>query len=168
LGLSVLPSYGGPIKSGNTLPSFQATLADGTEINEAYFQNGKTTALIFFQGRWCPFCMTHLRELEDHHNVFDKVKARPVVVSIEDVETAGRTQRDFPHLTVISDKRRELADAVDVINKGFGPDGQDSAAPTILLLDGEGKVLWIHRPTRFITRPSASDLAAEIEKHQKV
>lgn len=166
LGLTVLPIYAGPIAGGSALPSFHTNLADGTEITESFFQQGETSALIFFQGRWCPFCMTHLRELENHHESLNRVNARIVVVSIEDVETAAQTQRDFPHLTVLSDQRRELANAVDVINKGFGPEGQDSAAPTILLIDGTGKVLWIHRPTRFIARPSAADLAEEIVRHR--
>jgi len=167
LGLTVLPTYSGQVASGSELPQFRANLADGTEIANSYFQKGETTLLVFFQGRWCPFCMTHLRELEAHHAEFDKVTCNPVVVSIEDVETAAQSQRDFPHLTVVSDKRRELAEAVDVINTGFGPDGQDSAAPTILLIDGTGKVLWLHRPTRFITRPSAAELAAEVRKQRK-
>lgn len=166
LALTALPTYSGQVTSGSKLPSFHANLADGTEISNSYFQQGETTLLVFFQGRWCPFCMTHLRELEAHHDEFDKVSCKPVVVSIEDVETAAQSQRDFPHLTVVSDKRRELAEAVDVINTGFGPDGQDSAAPTILLIDGAGKVLWIHRPTRFISRPSAAELAAKVAKQR--
>jgi len=168
LRLSVLPAYAGPIAGGSALPSFHANLADGTEITESDFQQGETSALIFFQGRWCPFCMTHLRELEAHHGQLDRVGARVVVVSIEDVETAAQTQRDFPNLVVLSDRRRELADAVDVINRGFGPEGQDSAAPTILLIDGAGKVLSIHRPTRFIARPSAAELAAEVVRLRKI
>lgn len=162
---SRLPQYAGPAAPGKALPPFQARLADGTEISEAWFRQGHPTALIFFQGRWCPFCMTQLRELEAHHSEFATVGATPVVVSIEDLETAQQTQRDFPHLVVMSDRDRELADAVDVINKGFGPEGQDSAAPTLLILDGNGTVQWLHRPTRFIARPSASDLAAEIARH---
>ncbi|MEX0677455.1 MAG: redoxin domain-containing protein [Pirellulales bacterium] len=166
LALTVLPLYIGPIVEGSTIPVFRATLADGTEINESYFQRSRTTALVFFQGRWCPFCMTQLRELESHHGEFSRVKADVVVVSIEDLEAAAQTQRDFPHLTVVSDQRRELSNAIDLINKGSAPDGGDSSAPTILLLDGNGTVHWLHRPTRFIARPSAAELVAAIEGQQ--
>ena len=62
-----------------------------------------------------------------------------------------------------SDEKRELSNAVELINKGFAPDGGDCAIPTILLVDKSGTVRWVHRPTRFVTRPSASELAATIE-----
>ncbi|MBI2824366.1 MAG: redoxin domain-containing protein [Planctomycetia bacterium] len=164
LAVTVLPAYTGPMAEGTAIPAFRAALADGTEIDESFFRQGRPTALVFFQGRWCPFCMTHLRELEAHHEEFARVRANVVVVSIEDVDTAAATQRDFPHLTVVSDERRELADAVDVINKQSAPDGGDSAAPTILLVDSGGTVRWLHRPTRFIERPTASRLASAIER----
>ena len=61
-----------------------------------------------------------------------------LVVSIEDVATAQQTQRDFPHLTVVSDEQRELSDAAELINRGFAPDGGNCATPTILLVDNSG------------------------------
>jgi peroxiredoxin len=118
---------------------------------------------VFFQGRWCPFCMTHLQDLESHHDEFARVGANVVVVSIEDLGAAAQTQSDFPHLIVVSDQRRELSDAIDLINKRSAPDGGDSAAPTILLLDGQGTVQSLFRPTRFIARPSGAELVTTID-----
>lgn len=158
-----LPAYQGPIAAGSALPAFHATLADGTPIDESYFRDNRKTALVFFQGRWCPFCMTQLTELESHHADFERAGARVVVVSIEGRDEAAQTKSDFPHLTVVSDQDREISNAIDLINKGFSPDGGDSAAPTILLLDGAGQVRWLHRPERFIARPSAKELVAKIE-----
>jgi peroxiredoxin len=166
LALTVLPPYTGPISAGSALPKFHANLANGTEIDESYFEQGRPTALVFFQGRWCPFCMTQLRELESHHEAFARVGANVVVASIEDVDMAEQTQRDFPHLTVVSDQRRELSNAIDLINRGSAPDGGDSAAPTVLLLDRRGTVQSLYRPARFIARPSASELVTTIEAQQ--
>jgi peroxiredoxin len=166
LALTVLPRYTGPIAEGSPLPAFHATLADGTEIDETYFHGRPMTAVVFFQGRWCPFCMTQLRELENHGEEFRRIGAEVVVVSIENVPSAAETKRDFPSLTVVSDEQRELSNAIDLINRGFAPDGSDAAAPTILLVDGTGKVRWFHRPTRFIARPSAAELAATIERYR--
>jgi hypothetical protein len=83
---------------------------------------------------------------------------------MEDVDAAARTQGDFPHLIVVSDQRRELSDAIDLINRRSAPDGGDSATPTILLVDGEGVVKSLFRPARFIARPSAAQLVTTIEK----
>ena len=158
-----LPDYQGPIAAGSSLPAFHATLADGTPIDESHFRQNRKTALVFFQGRWCPFCMTQLTELESHHADFERAGAEVVVVSVEDLEKASQTKRDFPHLTVVSDKEQELSKAIDLINQAASPEGADIAAPTIILLDGAGQVRWLHRPERIIARPSAKELVAKIE-----
>lgn len=160
----VLPQYSGPIAKGSPLPAFQARLADGTPIDATYFQNGRPSVVVFFQGRWCPFCMTQLRELEEHHGEFQRVGANVVVVSIEDVATAAETQRDFPSLTVVSDEHRELSNAVDLINRGAAPDGGDTATPTSLIIDRDGIVQALDRPARVMARPSAATLAKEVEQ----
>lgn len=164
LSLTVLPRYDGPIAAGTPLPAFRAALADGTEIDADYFQQQRPTALVFFQGRWCPFCMKQLTELEAHHADFERAGADVVVVSIESLQDAAATQRDFPHLVVVSDEKRELSSAIDLINKNSAPDGGDTSAPTVLLLDGNGTVTWLHRPTRLIARPSAAELVTLIKE----
>lgn len=159
---TILPDYTGPLALEGKLPEFHARLADGSAIDRTYFERGRPTAVIFFQGRWCPFCMTQLSELEANHEAFEQAGADVVVVSLEDVQTASQTQRDFPHLAAVSDADRELSAGVDLINPGFAPDGSDCAAPTIVLLDGAGTVKWLHRPKRFIARPSAAELAERL------
>lgn len=160
---SALPAYAGPVAAGVAVPPFRANLADGSPIDESYLRENHATAVVFFQGRWCPFCVTQLRELEANHAAFDRVAAKVVVVSIEDLEAAAETQRDFPHLVVVSDEQRELSNAMQLINEGMHPDGGDSAAPTILLVDQLGIVRLLHRPTSFIARPSTSELVSTIE-----
>jgi len=164
--LTVLPVYAGPVVSGSAVPGFHAQLADGTEIDETFFQSGQPTALIFFQGRWCPFCMTQLTELENHQQVFAGAGAKVVVVSIEGLEDAAATQKDFPHLTVVSDERRELSNAIDLVNRNSAPGGGDSAAPTILLIDKAGTVQSLYRPKRIIERPSAAELVKQLRAQQ--
>jgi peroxiredoxin len=108
--------------------------------------------------------MIELGQLEGHWQEFEKRKVRVVVVSIEDQDTARATQADFPHLVVVSDQQRHLAEAVAVIHPGSAPDGGDSAAPTTLLVDGRGTVRWTFRPDRILTRLSPSQLLAAIDR----
>lgn len=163
--LTVLPSYAGPVAAGGAFPAFRAELADGSEIRESFFQQHPATAVVFYQGRWCPFCVTQLRELEAHQAEFERIKVPVLVVSIEDVQTAAQTQKDFPHLVVVSDEQGGLSNAVQLINRGTAPGGKDCAIPTIILVDRSGTVRWLHRPTRFIARPSASELVATIKQY---
>ena len=97
---------------------------------------------------------------------FEERKARVYVISLEDRDTAAESVKEFPNLRVVADHEREMAKAFQVIHQGSAPDGGDSAAPTTVLVDGEGQVRWIYRPERVMTRLSPKELFAEVQKHK--
>ena len=47
-----LPDYEGPVRAGQKLPSFSATLASGRTFTEADLQDGSRRVMVFFRGRW--------------------------------------------------------------------------------------------------------------------
>ncbi len=108
--------------------------------------------------------MLELGELERQHAEFEKRKTRVVVASIEDQKLAAQTQADFPHLVVVADADRGLANAAKVIHPGSAPGGGDTAAPTTLLIDGDGTVRWIFRPDRFLTRLSPAQVLQAVDE----
>ena len=109
--------------------------------------------------------MVELGELEESHEAFAKRKVRVVVISNDAPQAAQKTQAKFPHLTVVSDADQNMAKALQVIEKGVGPDRSDTNAPTTFLLDGAGTVRWLFRPTHFITRLPADELLAAIDQN---
>jgi peroxiredoxin len=109
--------------------------------------------------------MTELGQLEKHHQEFANQKLRVVVVSIEDLDLAKKTQADFPHLIVASDKDRNLSNAVQVIHPHSGPEGADTSAPTTILIDRAGVPQWVFRPGHVLTRLSPSELIDEADKN---
>jgi peroxiredoxin len=108
--------------------------------------------------------MIELGQLEAHWQEFENRKVRVVVVSVEEREAAQATQADFPHLDVVSDADRNLADAVAVIHPHSAPGGGDTAAPTTILVDGSGTVRWTFRPDRVFTRLSPAQLLAAVDR----
>jgi peroxiredoxin len=108
--------------------------------------------------------MIELGQLEAHWQEFEKRKVRVVVVSVEDLEAAKATQTDFPHLIVVSDAQRNLSGAMDVIHPRSAPHGGDSAAPTTILIDGNGTVRWTFRPDRVLHRLNPEQILAAIDK----
>lgn len=46
------PAYTGPARTGRTLPSFQAKLADGTPFTQENLEQGTTSVLLFYRGHW--------------------------------------------------------------------------------------------------------------------
>ena len=109
--------------------------------------------------------MIELGELDAASSEFDKRKAKVVVVSIEDQQTASATQADFRHLLVIADKDRKLSETLAVIHPNSAADGGDTAAPTTIIVDGSGTVRWVFRPDRFMRRLSPAEVLAALDEH---
>jgi peroxiredoxin len=107
--------------------------------------------------------MIELVELEKQHAEFEKRNVRLVVISLEDQKTAEETQKEFPHLVVVADADRKLADAVKVIHENSSPNGGDTTAPTTILLDGNGTVRWLFRPDRFFTRLTPAQVLEAVD-----
>jgi peroxiredoxin len=108
--------------------------------------------------------MIELGQLEKKHAEFDRRESRVVVISLEDRETAALTQADFPHLTVVADADRNVAESLQVIQPQSAPGGGDTTAPTTILVDGGGIVRWVFRPARFVTRLSPAQVLTELDE----
>ncbi|HMF10764.1 MAG TPA: redoxin domain-containing protein [Gemmataceae bacterium] len=90
--------------------------------------------------------MIELGELERTHEEFAKRHVQVVAVSIEGLDDSIKTQKDFPHLVVVSDAERKLISAVEALHPGAGKNHEDVAAPTTILVDNKGMVRWVYRP----------------------
>jgi peroxiredoxin len=110
--------------------------------------------------------MVELGELEKRHRDFESRGVRIVAISNDDRPTAEATQRDFPHLSIVSDPDQDIAKAMQVIHPHMGPGATDTNAPTTFLVDGSGRVLWFFRPERFIARLGPDELLAAIDGHR--
>lgn len=109
--------------------------------------------------------MIELGQLEGRWKEFETKNVKVTVVSIEGMEDAKATQADYPHLQVVSDKDRSLTEAVQVLHRESAPDGGDTAAPTTLLLGGDGVARWVYRPGNVFRRLSPDELLSAIDDH---
>jgi alkyl hydroperoxide reductase subunit AhpC len=108
--------------------------------------------------------MLELGELEKNHSEFARRNVRVIVISNDDLETAGKTQADFPNLIVISDGEQNLAGGMQVMHPGMGPSASDTNAPTTFLVDGSAYVRWMYRPDRFLERLPPGELVAAVDE----
>jgi peroxiredoxin len=114
--------------------------------------------------------MTELGELESHFQEFTNRKnpVEIIAISTDDRENAQKSQAQFPHLKVVADTDRKMCQTLDVIHPKAGHGGEDPAAPTTILVDGQGTVRWLFRPDRFLERLSPAQLLAAIDAHMPV
>jgi len=108
--------------------------------------------------------MVELGQLEERHADFDKV--RVVAISQDDLENSKKTQEACPHLQIVSDANASIANALELMDKvHHGPKGEDTNAPTTMVVDGAGTVRWIYRADRFMVRLSPDDLLKAVDQH---
>jgi peroxiredoxin len=105
--------------------------------------------------------MIELGELESHFQEFKnrKTPVEIVAISTDNREDGEKTQKQFPHLKVVADTDQKMCQTLKVMH------GEDKAAPTTILVDGQGKVRWLFRPDRFLDRLSPAQLLAAIDQH---
>lgn len=109
--------------------------------------------------------MIELGQLERRHADFEKRDTRVIVVSVEGLDDARRTQADFPHLLVLADSSRGLSEAAGLIDPGAGQDGSDVDRPTTVLVDRDGTVRWVYRSPAVIARLSPDEVLQGIDEH---
>jgi alkyl hydroperoxide reductase subunit AhpC len=109
--------------------------------------------------------MTELVQLERRHDDFPKRSARVLVVSVEGLDNARKTQADFPHLIVLADQARSLSLAADLVHPHAAPDGGDAGVPTTILVDRLGTVRWLYRSPQVIARLSPDEVLQAIDRH---
>jgi peroxiredoxin len=109
--------------------------------------------------------MIELGQLERRHEDFTRRKTRVIVVSLEGTDDAQKTKADFPHLLVLADQGRGLSEAAGLIHPHAGPGGADADAPTTILVDRQGIVRWLFRPSEVLERLSPDDVLQGIDQH---
>ena len=109
--------------------------------------------------------MIELGQLERRHEDFVHHNTRVIVVSIEGLDDAAKTQTDFPHLVVLADEARGLSEAAALIHPHAKPDGGDADAPTTILVDRHGMVRWLYRSPQVIARLSPDEVLQAIGSH---
>jgi hypothetical protein len=66
---------------------------------------------------------------------------------------------------VLADEELGLSEAAGLIDPRGGPDGGNVDAPTTILADRHGKVRWLYRSPKVITRLSPDEVLQAIDQH---
>jgi peroxiredoxin len=111
--------------------------------------------------------MVELGQLETRHEDFAKRNARVVAVSLDDLEDSKATQEKFPHLVIVSDAKKSLAKAAELIAPQRSQSGGDTVAPTTALIDRGGTVRWVSRKGTFLERPTPDEVLDALDKQQR-
>ena len=109
--------------------------------------------------------MIELVQLERRHEDFAKRNTRVIVVSADGTDMSQQTQARCPHLLVLADDKLGMIRAGGLVHEHAGPEGNDIAVPTTILLDRNGIVRWIYRSGQVVSRLSPDEVLQAVDEH---
>ena len=163
--MSGLPDQGAAIAVGSKVPDFSGFDSDGREFRLSSLA-GSRVLLKFFRGTWCPYCVADLRLWNAHAGEVRALGLQLVAVSHDSV--GELRQFKLKHgwdVTLVADPELEIIRRYNLQNRNFTPKGgpfRDMAIPATVLIDADGKVLWMSQATDFRVRLHPAKVLAAV------
>ena len=156
------------LRTGRTLPDFEAEDEHGNAVRSTDLR-GAPAVLLFVRGNWCPFCSSQVKNLTRYYKDIVDLGARLILVTPKPLETTRRVAEFFDvHFDFWLDPSLEIARQLDLLLPDGVPAsqkaeyGSDTVWPTALVVDGDGRIVFV-RLSKFIAdRPNPKALLAAI------
>lgn len=148
------------IEVGQPAPDFTSIDAQGNTVSLSGFQPDQPVLLVFYRGNWCPFCVSHL---DDIQNLFPTLKDQGIqllAISPDTIEDSQALAEKFDQPYVfVTDQDLSIANAYGVQRDESIPH------PTVVLINAAGNVVWFFAGENYRQRPSAKQLQKIIEQY---
>ena len=163
--VSGLPAQQAAVAVGSRAPDFRSFDSDGREFRLSDL-SGSRVLLKFFRGTWCPYCVADLRLWNAQREELRELGLKLVAVSHDSVEELRqfKTQHGWD-MTLVADPELEIIRRYNLQNRNFTPKRgpfRDMAIPATILIDADGKVLWMSQASDFRVRSHPAKVLAEV------
>ena len=161
---SDLPNKKLAVSVGAIAPDFTATDATGREFRLSDLRS-RPVLLKFYRGFWCPYCVAELEQLNRYAAEFEKLGVSLIAVSSDRVDELEPFARKHKwRIRLLADPDLAIHRLYNVQSRKFTPKRgpfRDLAIPTTILLDEDGRVLWLEQTSNFRVRPQADMVLAK-------
>jgi peroxiredoxin len=162
---------------GNKAPNFELKDHDGDLVSSHDLLNRGRLVVLFFRGRWCPFCVGQLEAMNLILSKIEQAGASSVAISPQTVQQsffmADQHKLRFP---LLSDAENKIADQFglvyrvpdeqrDVYRRAFvnlpfanGDDSWELPIPATFILERDGSVLFASANEDYTERPEPGDV----------
>ena len=149
---------------GAIAPDFVATDADGQEFKLSEHA-GSPVLLKFYRGYWCPYCVAELTQLSGAAKDFAALGVKLVAVSSDRADELHSFKRKHDWaITLVADPSLAVHRLYNVQHRNFAPKRgpfREVSIPTTVLIDAEGRVVWLEQAADFRVRPQADVVLAK-------
>jgi peroxiredoxin len=161
---SGLPNQRPTVAVDDLALDFSALDADGREFRLSDL-HGSPVLLKFYRGYWCPYCVAELTELNGFASDFAALGVRLVAISSDRVDELRLFKRKHDwDITLVADPTLAVHRLYNLQQRNFTPRRglfRDLAIPTTILIDRDGRILWLEQAIDFRVRPQASTVLAK-------
>ncbi len=148
------------IKVGELAPDFVSTDASGEAVTLADYRGQANVMLVFYRGNWCPFCVSHLDDIQNLFPILEKYETQLLAISPDDAKASQKLAKKFDQpYRFVADVDLTIADLYGVRRDEKIPH------PAVVLIDKQGVVVWYYAGENYKQRPSSEQLQRVIEQH---
>jgi peroxiredoxin len=163
--MSGLPAQRSAVSVGHPAPDFESRDAEGGAFRLADLR-GSRVLLKFFRGAWCPYCVADLRAWNERREELRSLGLELVAVSHDSVDELRRLQRRHDlDMILVGDPGLAIIRRYNLQNRNFTPKRgpfRDMAIPATILVDADGKVLWMEQASDFRARARPDQVLAAV------
>ena len=167
-----------PVEVGARAPAFSAKEVDGKTFRFDPAKLDRPTLIIFYRGGWCPYCNTHLHELQSVEPKIVSLGYQVLFLSTDRPEILYTSLKEKVNYHIVSDASMSAARAFGVAYrlddatlakmKSFGVDldaTQGSTAhelpvPSVFIVDRTGVIRFRHFNADYRVRLDAPSVLA--------
>ncbi len=168
-----------PLVAGDQAPSFVAKTVDGADYAFTSGELESPTLLIFYRGGWCPFCNTHLKELQDVVPQLNDAGHDVLFLSADGPHALVDSLKEpMPGYRLLSDASMDAArqfgisfrvdDATFTKYQGYGIDLESASGfdhhelpvPSVFLINTDGEIAFAYSNPDYKIRLSPAELLA--------
>jgi len=145
---------------GSLLPDFELQSLRGEAVSSSSFR-GRHHVFVFYRGNWCPLCTTQIAELAGQYRQLQSLGAEVILISSQPQSHSLRLAKRFDApMQFFRDANNSAAETLG-IKASFGtPMGfqflgysSDTAMPTVIIADAQGKILFADETDNYRLRP---------------
>jgi peroxiredoxin len=145
---------------GSTLPDFELQSLNAEAVSSNSFR-GRHHVFVFYRGNWCPLCSAQIAELAGQYRRLQALGAEVILISSQPQSHSLRLAKKFDApMQFFCDAKNSAAETLG-IKASFGtPMGfqllgysSDTAMPTVIITDAQGKILFSDETDNYRIRP---------------
>ena len=160
------------LREGDKVPAMAFLKTNGVQFTEQDLIANAPALLTLYRGWWCPTNKTQLNEVLENYENLRKRGVSIYAASVDEPAMAESIQEYVgDHITILCSASEAVLGKIGVIDKRgapwydrliFGAPKRPIAMPSTLVIDKDGKIIFVSRSTRVDDRPRADAILASL------